>query len=225
MRLLTAVVVVLAAPLAAQPAATPDSSPFEEGDQALLFQIGPDLDFGSFAGSVLSYKWHQSPTKARRIGLSGFFDVGVEDQAAGGGEVDQGTNYQRGHVGLSLVSLTYRRGETPVVLYHGVGPTVSGFVSRNESEARRADDAFAEETVQTSFEAQAGLAGVLGVEWPVADAIGLIGEYGVSLTGRYRRTRLTQTSPPDGVETTLSTDGYGLQFGSSGAKLGVSVYF
>ena len=128
-------------------------------------------------------------------------------------------------MGLSLVYLTYRRGGTPVVLCHGVGPTVSGFVSRNESDTGSADDAFAQGTIRTSFEVRAGVAGVLGVEWPVADAISLVGEYGVSLTGSYRRDRLTQTSRPDGGEATQSIDGFGLQFAPTGAKLGVSVYF
>ena len=192
-----------------------------------MFQVGPDLDFDSFAGSVLSYKWHQSPTQARRIGVSGFLDVSVgdEEQTSDGGESGRTTNSQQGSVSLSLVSLTYRRGDTPVVLYHGVGPTVSGFVGRNESDTGSADDTFAQGTIRTSFEVRAGVAGVLGVEWPVADAISLVGEYGVSLTGSYRLDRLTQTSRPDGGESALSSDRFGLQFDPSGARLGVSVYF
>ena len=128
-------------------------------------------------------------------------------------------------MGLSLVYLTYRRGGTPVVLYHGVGPTVSVFANRRESDTGRADDPFVIETILTNVEVRAGLTGVLGVEWPVADAISLVGEYGVSLTGSYRRDRLTQTSRPDGGEATQSIDGFGLQFAPTGAKLGVSVYF
>ena len=226
MRWLVPVLALLAAPLAAQP----DDSPIQAGADALLFQIGPDFEIDSFTGSIISYKWHQSSTRARRIGVSGYFDVGVEDreQNTGVAGQNQEVNFQVASVGANFVPLTYRRGDTPVYLYHGFGPTATAFFRRYETDTESGSDQTGSGSIENQAEVHAGLAGVVGVEWPVSEAISLVGEYGATLTGRYSQSRRTYRSPPGDPESAQAGDSstrLSVGLSQTGARFGVSVYF
>ena len=183
----------LTAPLASAQDAD-DDTPIRAGARALLFQVGPDLTLSGFDGAALSLKWHRSAARATRVGLS------LNARAQGGDDFDE----QFAGLGANAVFLTYRRSRTPVYLYHGVGPTASLSLVRREFQDQD----------QGLVRASAGALAVVGVEWPVASAISLVGEYGLALEGTYER----RESETDG-------DVFGVSLNSRGGRAGVSVYF
>ncbi|MEL7167943.1 MAG: hypothetical protein AAGN64_01205 [Bacteroidota bacterium] len=173
----------------------PDSPDFEAGDRALLFQIGPNLDLSGL-NSTVALKRHRSATSARR------FSLGVQGELSGSDAQDR----QALAVFVNYLFLAYSRSRTQVHLYYGLGPT-AGFRYQDFSDER------GNEAERVSLDI--GLAGVLGVEWRVHEAIGLTGEYNSILVGTYEH----QSSAGGDV------DLYGVALRSNGARLGLSVYF
>lgn len=219
----TPTVLLLAALVAAAPAAQTDDTPLEPGAHALLFQIGPSLDLQSFSGGTISLKWHESETRARRLGLTLSADADFRDDDAEGFEPSRVENRQSVSARTGLLFLTYRRSRTPVYLYHGLGPV--GGVSFDRIEQDLSGDLSGDTNgaIRTAVSADLGLGGAVGVEWVVAPAISLTGEYTTSLTGRY--TRIHNSAQFFGEERESSADGFGLSLRPGGARLGLSVYF
>jgi hypothetical protein len=194
MRLLVPALVLLCAPLAAQPTGAPEDTPLREGARALVFQVGPDLTLGGLDGGTVAYKRHRSEARALRVGVT------VDASA----EVDFDNDADRERVALSATALglRYRRSRTPVSLYTGFGPT-------GQIIAQRVDGGAGPST--SVVDLSLGLAGVVGVEWVVAEAIGVTGEYGQAL--------LVGGRVGDGGDVLR------LEARPRGARLGVSVYF
>lgn len=167
-------------------------SPRIEGAKALLFQVGPDLTLNSFGGASLAYKRHTSAERAIRVGVTA-----LAEAEAGLGDADG--NRQTLNLSASVVPLRYRETGSPVALYTGIGPTAT--IQYNRSSAGN--------TTSYGLGVGGGAVGVIGVEWDVADAIGLTAEYGQSLTLQY-------VDGPDLLR---------VRFAPTGARLGVSVYF
>ncbi|MEM1056998.1 MAG: hypothetical protein AAGI52_15855 [Bacteroidota bacterium] len=187
--LLVALVLSLLVPFAqAQERETPRA----EGARALLFQIGPNVNLRSLDGATLSYKRHTSAERALRVGVTAnaFADFVTED---GGGD------RQIVDLAATLLALRYYTSDSPVALYTGIGPVATFRFDRVVS---------GDQTV-SGVSGGGGVAGLVGVEWTVAEAISLIAEYGQSLTVEY-------ADNPDTVR---------VRFFPTGARLGVSVYF
>ncbi|WP_412060369.1 hypothetical protein [Rubrivirga sp. IMCC45206] len=180
---------LVAAPLASAQSA---DTPLEEGARALVFGVN-GFDLSPLDGGSLGLKWHRSEERAVRLGVT----VAAQAQAVFGND----QNAQVLSASATLMPLRYRRSRTPIYLYTGIGPT--GRVDfRRVAEGIRPSE--------TSSMVGAGLAGVVGVEWIVAEAIGITGEYGqeVMLEGEFfgdERVRLSVR--PRGV------------------RLGLAVYF
>ena len=117
--------------------------------------------------------------------------------------------------------MTYQRSRTPVYVYYGVGPTGGVSFFREEEDIAFPGDGPSLGSIRTSLGASLGVAGALGVEWVVAPAISLTGEYTTSLLGTY--SRFTRTDRLSDAE--VDTDVIGLSLVPGGARLGVSVYF
>lgn len=186
---------LLATPLALAQPTPPDAgpTPLEEGARALLFQVGPDLNLLGLDGGTISYKRHASEERAVRLGVtvSGTVDV----------DFDSDTDREQLSVQATALSLRYRRSRTPVYLYTGFGPTGGVQVFRADGVGNPSD---------AVLDLRAGLAGVVGVEWIVAEAIGITGEFGQELT---------LGGQIGGV------DALRVRFVPRGARLGVAVYF
>lgn len=202
--------VLLALLLAVSADAQTEPTPIEPGARALLFKLGPELLPVGFNGATVSIKWHQTEASARRLGLTVFADARVD-----GGDVAQNT--QQVDVRGDLVFLTYRRSRTPVYLYHGLGPTASVSVFRSELDVPEGGSG-PTSAIRQNYEVGLGAAGVLGVEWAVASAVSLVGEYTTAVTG----TLVYRSDSRDDLAQTFG--GVGLRV-SPGARVGVSVYF
>lgn len=186
---------LLAALVAASPALAQDDTPIEPGARALLFGVDLNSGLTSFGGATLGAKWHSSAERATRIGLT------LQAFAQGGEDQDR----QSALVAGNAVFLRYRRSRTPIYLYHGLGPTASLRLNR---------DAFGDQD-RLNARVGVGVLGVVGVEWPVASAVSLTGEYGLTLEGTYERF----SAEPD------DADLFGVALQSRGGVLGVAVYF
>ena len=204
-RLAVLALLVLAAPPAlAQD--VEDDTPLRAGARALVFGIDPTAGLTGLGGTV-GVKWHQSEARAVRLALttdgSVFFGDGRDGQSA--------------TLGGGVLFLRYARPRTQIYLYHGLGPTASAFYRRNdfERDGQRGTASF--------LEARAGVAGVVGVEWPVSSSVSLTGEYGVSLQATYSRQSREQQGGGDTSEETYNA--FGAALSSRGASAGVNVYF
>ena len=137
------------------------------GARALLFQIESALSLSAFGGATLSVERHQTETRSRRLGLTVALSAqagsGVAD--AGGDEVDTSEDSQFVALGVSLVSLRYRRSRTPVYLYHGLGPAGSVTVHRREFDVEEEPGVGGPtDRVSAYCRAEVGVVGALGVE-------------------------------------------------------------
>ncbi len=187
-RLLALLTLVLAAPaVGAQP-----DTPLEDGARALILGVdGADLT--RLNSGSLGLKWHRSEERAIRLGVT----VAAEAQAVFGND----SNSQLFSASATLIPLRYRRSRTPIYLYTGIGPTGRLALRRVDVENQLS---------QATASISAGLAGVVGVEWIVAEAIGITGEYGQEL--------VLQGDFADDEVVRLS-------FRPRGVRLGLAVYF
>lgn len=190
--ILCAVFILYPTTLAAQTAETP----IQAGGRALLFQI-QSLSLNSFGGATISAKWHPSATVARRASLTVDGDLATAE--------DRGR--QRVNFDFDLLFLKYSRTRTPVYLYYGLGPTAMFRINRETQDVGPS---------RTNLQSGLGVGAVLGVEWIVAPAIGLVGEYISSLF-------LTYSRRPVSSDETVGE--YGVRLQPRGARAGVSVYF
>ena len=167
-------------------------TPRTEGARALLFQIGPELTFRALGGASLGYKRHVSPERALRLGITVQADTEFIFD-------DVDANRQNLILSVSALPLRYRQTDSPVALYTGLGPTATVRFDRFDNDS----------DPQSRLSVGGGAAGVIGVEWDVAEAIGLTAEYGQTLTMEY-------TDDPSRLA---------IRFAPMGARLGASVYF
>ena len=196
LRLLGLVFILIPTTLAAQIPSEIPESPIQAGGKALLFQV-PSLSLSAFGGATISAKWHPSATAARRASLTVAADLSTAE--------DRGR--QNANFDFDLLFLKYSRTRTPVYLYHGLGPTAMFRINRQTIE---------DGPSLTIFQSGLGVGAVLGVEWIVAPAIGLVGEYISSLF-------LTYSRRPTSSDETVGE--YGVTLQARGARAGISVYF
>lgn len=171
-------------------------STVDADSRSLLFLLGTNLTPTGFDGSALSYKWHSSPTRAKRVGAS--LDARYQT-------FDDRTR-QNARLEIDFLFLTYRRGRTPVYFYYGFGPIVRADFTRSDDPGSASRRLFG----------GAGAAGVVGVEWPLNRVISLMGEYGVAVLGGIDEAE-------GGGQ--AKENGYSAEFESRGGRVGVSVYF
>lgn len=181
----------------AVPASAQSSSPLADDSRALLFRLGPNFDLSTIRGANLSLKTHRSATRAQRLGLS----VSAMAHTTSGRNSDT----QRVGVDVSYVFIRYHESRTGILPYSGLGPVVGFSLSRDELP----------DEWHTQFTLNAGVSGMLGVEWFVTDAISIMGEYSTILGLNYNRA-------PGGDE---SLKQYVIRLLPQGVTAGVSVYF
>jgi len=196
LRLLGIVFILIPTTLAAQIPSEIPESPIQAGGRALLFQV-QSVSLSAFGGATMSAKWHPSPTVARRASLTVDGDLATAE--------DRGR--QRVNFDFDLLFLKYSRTRTPVYLYYGLGPTAMFRIDRQTQDVGPS---------HTNLQSGLGVGAVLGVEWIVAPAIGLVGEYISSLF-------LTYSRRPVSSDETVGE--YGVRLQPRGARAGVSVYF
>ncbi|WP_412068265.1 hypothetical protein [Rubrivirga sp. IMCC43871] len=186
--------VALLALIAAVPIASAQSAdtPLEEGARALVFGVN-GFDLTPLDGGSLGLKWHRSEERAVRLGVT----VNAAAEATFGDD----QNAQVLSASATLTPLRYRRSRTPIYLYTGIGPTGQLTFRRVDTETQ---------PTQTFTTIGAGLAGVVGVEWIVAKAIGVTGEFGQQLLieGQFFEDETVR-----------------LSFRPTGIRLGLAVYF
>src|SRR5688572_10615768 len=184
------------------------------GAWALQFQVGENFNLTSFEGSSISIKKQLSAESALRFGLSPFVRTAdFEDESGAGDSLTAEQDMDSFSLGLSLHMLRYVRPCSTVNLFWGVGPEVS---YRHES--RRSEDGI---VIDEDFEVwQAGLVGLVGVEWFATRSLGLHGEYGTSLF----YSSVESERRVDDVEVVEQSQS-AWSFGGSGVKVGASLYF
>ena len=201
-----AALVLAATPPALAQDGDPDDTPLRAGARALVFGIDPTAGLTGIGGTV-GVKWHRSEARAVRLALTANGDVSFGDER----------DEQSATAGASVLFLSYARPRTQIYVYHGLGPTASVFYRRSafDRDGQTASGSFAV--------ASAGVAGVVGVEWPVSSAISLTGEYGAALQATYSHESREQQGGGQTFEG--SNDAFGASLSSRGATAGVNVYF
>lgn len=168
-----------------------------DGKSALLFEIIGDFDLTSFEGANLSYKHHYTDNRAYRIGVS----VGLSNENRD--EDGSGTRWREDQVSRSSISLTalklhYRNMYDRGSFYWGLGPRIGYSHEKHTYETPEWDDDYS--TEYSYDRANAGFAGVLGVEWFIAREFSLLAQYGTVLEygwSRNEETRAYEDERPD----------------------------
>lgn len=230
-RVLLAVVLLPATPLHA--AAADALAP---GSWSAQFSVQPDFMLGSFQGSLLSLKRHLGGDRAIRFGLSFGISDRRDDQVTsfvgpsfGNGQT-LGEDGNLWSIGLTTSYLWYSSAAAPIHAYWGGGPffSLSGSGADRTSTHTTTFPTSDSATVRIESDGwQAGLGGALGVEWLVAKRVGLFAEYGSSLSYvSFSDTRTSTTTGSGGpTHETMKRDHHRVEFGGSGARLGLSAYF
>lgn len=176
---------------------------------ALQFALNPNLDVGSFSGSVLSVQRQFSAARALRLGVSldGRFESFDAESSASNAEQDRDVQSIR----VQTAYLAYLGGDNDIHAYAGAGP----FVRYLNSD--RSDDASTQE--QETF--AVGALGVVGVEWFVRSNLSLLAEYAADV--EYAQT--TSTNSNDGPAPDSEVEETRFSFGGRGTTVGISVYF
>ena len=205
------------------------------GRWALQFQVNDNFSLKSFQGSIISAKWRRSAHSAFRLGVSlrGHFldgDTETSEQDTLINEANrEDTNWSFGISGQYITKLDGTEGITPFI---GIGPTVS-FGGSND---QRTTTFLSQGVVQDrtidieNRNWQAGVVGVLGVEWFLCSEISISAEYGVSIQYRKEESessfRRRSLNPTDIIEDTIDkTDLSGFEISPQNVLLGVSLYF
>lgn len=176
--------------------------------EALQFRVTPNFQLSSFQGTLLSYKWHTSPSNAYRVGAS--FALQSQDTQFTDDDTDPPVQSNQS-IGLRGQYLTYLGGESDIEPYYGVGPQLS--YSRQAQE-----DPAGNSVTQSTFEI--GVNGAAGVEWFVWSNVSFTAEYGASL--EYISEGQTN-DPANGDESSASRSQWRL--GGNGILFGLSAYF
>lgn len=197
---------------------SPDFGP-EGGDWALQFQITEDFTLSDFQGSIVSVKYHSSDRSAWRAGLGLEFDSNTDERERTTGGVPGAllsSEFSRQTVRLDLQYLRYANPVAKIQFLFGGGP-FGAF-------DHRATESFVDGMSQGRQESdrwEAGLSGLLGVEWFVASRLSLHAEYGLEFV--YAQTTASADNPVSDQKS--SQNGETWAFGARGVLLGVSAYF
>ncbi len=195
----------------------------EKGKKALQFGVNSNFTLGSFQGSAISIKKHNSDGSAWRFGMSLYLDFGgighsrwTEDSLI----VDDNGDDNSQKIGLDLQKIFYPNREAEVNIYYGLGPTLVFENSKRQSYAYSSMDI----RTKTDKAWRVGGRVLVGAEWFATKNISLMAEYSSSLLYRYRKTTQETRYDNGSVDgTEYSSDA--LQFASSYVRFGLSAYF
>lgn len=211
------------------------------GSWSVQFSVQPNFTLASYSGSTLSLKRHLASGNALRLGVSlslstsgdDASNVAVDPSATSSQLLSNDSNFSS--IGVNTYYLWYAGQSAPVHAYWGAGPTVS-WARRHDERTNSQTMEFSGQPPETSVlvddihfkDWRAGVAGTAGVEWLVAQRVGLFAEYASSLIYiSSENNRLsTVTTPASGTRTDdISQESHRWDFSGSGGRLGVSVYY
>jgi hypothetical protein len=235
--MLSSLVAVLASPGRAAGDASAAAEALAPGSWSVQFSVQPNFTLGSYAGSTLSAKRHLGNGHALRFGVTlsgGTRSDGIANTTADTLATNSRSSDADGNswtIGLGGTYLWYSQAESPIHVYGGAGPSASwsrGHDQRTQSlSSGQPPNIQAIDDETTSHAWQVGVAGVLGVEWLVARRVGLIAEYGSSLSYTALESTRNATFKTGSASTTNRDEqtSHRWDFSGSGGRLGVSAYF
>jgi hypothetical protein len=166
--------------LEAQPDSTGKDNLLSEGTWSLQFGVSGYLTLTSFKGTIVSAKYHLSPTSAIRVSISG--DLSHNSDAAG--VADPSIN-DRESFQVTLAYLLYSKVHEHVYFFWGGGPLVG--LDRTYEERPLSGQDFKTVTTRAYPRWSMGGSVVAGVEWFATTWLSLHSEYGVSATYSWMR--------------------------------------
>lgn len=190
----------------------------DEDAKALQFQIAENFRLTSFNGSTISYINHVSKKRAHRIGLSISNRYRHQDQP----EVEDADVYSTRLDSDLRASFTWKNYTDPEALikfYYGFGPGITVGYDRLKSKSTTRKNRDNMYTIALS-----GLA-YAGAEWFFHPSISLHAEYGASVMGGYSRREANTEQLDSGEKDKEVRNVKEIQFGGSGVRFGISVYF
>ena len=206
----------------------------QPGSWSLQFGVLGDYQLNSFGGLMFSLKRHYSDRSAIRLGLD--FRVTSRDT-----DIDRDSRYEddscRYRVddddgfavfGFTAQYLLYPSPTKSANLFLGIGPSVSYSNKRSDlvSWDSCTEDSVRESRWADTYSLRSGIRGALGFEWFVADNVGLLAEYGVSLIYEYTENETgsnrTNSTSREACDTRISRE---IDFSYDAVRVGLSVYF
>jgi len=200
---------------------------------SMQFSVQEDFTLSSFAGGMVSLKWHPSSTSALRFGAGGLVaideadlkDINNPDTSPWTQTLDQRDEAQA--LQLELLYLRYVEPSSSISFYFGTGPQVNWAWSertRTSRTERPTSPDFESETYTKSKGWGMGFSVVTGVEWFVADNVGVHAEYGAILNYGFEEVKATSES--NGIVSSKSdSSSDDIDFAARPVAFGVSLYF
>lgn len=184
----------------------------QPGDHALQFQITENFDLSSFSGTLISYKYQKTRSKAARIGVS--INGLIEDGEFSDPTEETDNLDLRFNLGLSYTWMHYVNPDAEIKFYYGYGPGVN--IGYNKSEL---EDENRSSTIKRSRFGIAGI-GYTGVEWFFSELMSIHAEYGASVRFIYIKSENNISNGPQRESTKKA-----VRFGGDGVRFGISVHF
>lgn len=198
-RVLGAMLLLLAKPLAAEELPAGSAGTPLPGPWALQFRIERDFAFAGFQNAGLSVQRKVSDRSALRLGIGIAATSGTSSlltQNFGVLEIsgrDAANRLQAYEVGLQWIR--YRNSGARARPYWGLGPSIAYGKSRT-SEVGWFEGGSSTWSLRTLSTWTSGVGGAAGVEWWPAREIGLVFEYGVSVVYQETEDKLRIENPP-----------------------------
>lgn len=226
----------------------PFESPLKKGAKALQFKIISDFSLDFFEGTAISAKYHLSPSRSIRVGLS--FGGTYEDKT----DIDRTTNSYSSYEEVKTVTndtkttsysidflghyTFYSNPKDRVNFFVGVGPHL-GFAKEDSDLNSEYLTERTGESIDTSWVYHAneddnidsweiGISSIIGLELLATQSIGFVAEYGILFDyvwGNENEYYYSEYPYLDWHRNTDDSKSTTFKLSSNGVKLGLAIYF
>lgn len=188
-------------------------NPLTTDSKALQFQISDNFNLESFSGSVISYKWQLSESRAKRIGVSLNNQFVFQEFP----DADRDENALFFNTSVEYTWLNYTDPTSDIKFYYGYGPIVSFRFDRNETDETNSN------STSRNVWYGAGATGFAGGEWFFHSSMSLHAEYRAGFLVQHQRLNRDIENPSGDQD----IDEYStiVSFGGNGVRFGLSIYF
>ena len=193
-----------------------------DGKSALMFEIIGDFDLTSFEGANISYKHHYTDNRAYRVGVSVAVSHENRDEDGSGYRWIE-NEISRESITLTALKLHYNDITNRASFYWGLGPRIGYSHDKDNYDTPAWDDDYSRRN--TFNRANAGILGVVGVEWFLAHELSLLAQYGTVLEYNWTRSEYQQTYSEPEYDEFRNQESSVVKLQADAVRFGLSLYW
>ncbi len=193
-----------------------------DGKSALLFEIIGDFDLTSFEGANISFKHHYTDNRAYRIGLGVAVSHENRDEDGSGSRWTE-TEVSRESITLTALKLYYNDLNKRASFYWGLGPRIGYSHDKDNYDTPAWEDDYSRR--YTYDRANAGILGVVGVEWFLARELSLLAQYGTTLDYNWSRNEYEERDSEPDYSNFRNQESSIVKLQADAVRFGLSLYW